>query len=327
MAVSTENGFLDLVNLMLTAVGVEDSPVVATLPQLTQGVFGKGGPHEKSVDPEDGEPEPVAPDVVATVVFTALIVVSAVTTQVKPDSPSPLPQEVAIDAAIRPDVRPFEKNPLAFGMRLTPAPDTPAAREQVPVHDQSGMFERSVEVRAATAADPTPSRAANVPPPSLAVVDALLASKSVRMATAAPETAARGPAVQEISMRIARPDSPAVDLHVVDRAGQVHVAVRTADAALQVSLRQDLGTLVNSLERSGYRTEVFAPKDAVMQTPLISDMSFQSGGRHGSESDPSRDDARSDPDGRRQQHPQQQQQQPPRQHRPANRKRTLENAA
>ena len=54
-------------------------------------------------------------------------------------------------------------------------------------------------------------------------------------------------AAQEISIRIAPPDAPAVDLHVVERAGQVHVDVRTSDSAMQTSLRQDLGTLTNSL--------------------------------------------------------------------------------
>jgi hypothetical protein len=64
---------------------------------------------------------------------------------------------------------------------------------------------------------------------------------------------------QEISIRIAPPDSPAVDLRVVERAGQVHVDVRTSDAAMQTSLRQDLGTLTNSLQRAGYHAETFTP--------------------------------------------------------------------
>jgi hypothetical protein len=50
-----------------------------------------------------------------------------------------------------------------------------------------------------------------------------------------------------------------VDLHIAERAGEVHVAVRTPDAALQASLRDDLGSLVHSLDRAGYHAETFAP--------------------------------------------------------------------
>ena len=49
--------------------------------------------------------------------------------------------------------------------------------------------------------------------------------------TAAPATAT-SPAVQEIAVRISQPDSPAVDLHVTERAGEIHVAVRTPDVRI-----------------------------------------------------------------------------------------------
>lgn len=68
---------------------------------------------------------------------------------------------------------------------------------------------------------------------------------------------------QEIAIRIAPPDSPAVDLRVVERAGQVHVDVRTPDASMQTSLRQDLGTLTNSLQKAGYHAETFTPSAAL----------------------------------------------------------------
>lgn len=79
----------------------------------------------------------------------------------------------------------------------------------------------------------------------------------------AAEPQVRSGAAQEIAIRIAPPDSPAVDLRVVERSGQVHVDVRTPDAAMQTSLRQDLGTLTNSLERAGYHTETFTPSSTL----------------------------------------------------------------
>ncbi len=74
---------------------------------------------------------------------------------------------------------------------------------------------------------------------------------------AAPQL--RGAAAQEISIRIAQPDSSTIDLRVVERSGQLHVDVRTTDPAMQTSLRQDLGTLTNSLNRAGYHSETFTP--------------------------------------------------------------------
>jgi hypothetical protein len=65
--------------------------------------------------------------------------------------------------------------------------------------------------------------------------------------------------VREMTMRITAPDTPAVDVQVNQRQGEVYVAVRTADPLLQSSLRQDLPQLVNSLDRAGFRTETFVP--------------------------------------------------------------------
>jgi hypothetical protein len=103
--------------------------------------------------------------------------------------------------------------------------------------------------------------------------------------------------VQELVVRISQPDTPAVDVHVLDRAGQIQVAVRTPDASMQSSLREDLGTLVNSLGRAGYRAETFTPQQSAVLKAAASDASSQedrdrgeshsgnSGGGSGSSSD------------------------------------------
>jgi hypothetical protein len=64
---------------------------------------------------------------------------------------------------------------------------------------------------------------------------------------------------REISMRLTQPDSPAVDIRVIDRAGTVRVAVRTADADLTQNLQSGLGDLVHRLERRGFEAEVWTP--------------------------------------------------------------------
>jgi hypothetical protein len=95
----------------------------------------------------------------------------------------------------------------------------------------------------------------------------------------------QSPAVQEIAVRIERPDMAPVDLHVTERAGEIHVAVRTADTELQTSLRQDLSSLSNSLERAGYHSETFVPRAAGLQTSLREERPAQQGfsGRGGSQ--------------------------------------------
>jgi hypothetical protein len=70
------------------------------------------------------------------------------------------------------------------------------------------------------------------------------------------------PSVQDITVRIAQPEAPSVDLHVTQRGGEIQVAVRTPDAALQTSLRQNLNVLTTSLERAGYRADAIAPSSA-----------------------------------------------------------------
>jgi hypothetical protein len=112
-------------------------------------------------------------------------------------------------------------------------------------------------VEHAAAATPVNAGSA-VASPFNSTANALRASESNM--PAAPQL--RTGIAQEISIRIAPPDSPAVDLRVIERAGQVHVDVRTSDAAMQTSLRQDLGTLTNSLQRAGYHAETFTPSGA-----------------------------------------------------------------
>jgi hypothetical protein len=111
-----------------------------------------------------------------------------------------------------------------------------------------------------TAADqprlvPETQAPAQAEPPSRTMAEALRTSES-ELPAAAP---ARTGAAQEIAIRIEQPDSSPVDLRVVERSGQLHVDVRTPDSAMQTSLRQDLGTLTNSLQRAGFHADVFTP--------------------------------------------------------------------
>lgn len=59
----------------------------------------------------------------------------------------------------------------------------------------------------------------------------------------------------EIAVRVIRPDAHPVDVQVRQRAGEIHVAVRTPDVDLQRSLRDGLPELVHSLDRAGFHTD------------------------------------------------------------------------
>lgn len=55
---------------------------------------------------------------------------------------------------------------------------------------------------------------------------------------------------------------PQVEIRVVERTGDVRVAVRTADSRLTSSLREDLPQLVSQLADRGYRAETWHPTAA-----------------------------------------------------------------
>jgi hypothetical protein len=146
------------------------------------------------------------------------------------------------------------------------------------------------------------ARAASVPSDGIAVpaTPSQTAAEALRTSEsdlpAAPPTHAG--AAQEITIRIEQPNASPVDLRVVERSGQVHVDVRTPDAAMQTSLRQDLGTLTNSLQRAGYHAETFTPSSTAGRPAVSTQTGNQDEHR---ESSPNRGGSGDPSGGRRQQ--------------------------
>jgi hypothetical protein len=83
--------------------------------------------------------------------------------------------------------------------------------------------------------------------------------ESKRVASPPEQTPA--PATREISFRLAGPESSAVDVKLIDRAGKVHVAVRSADGELAHTLRGDLPELIGRLEQRGFSAETWTPAE------------------------------------------------------------------
>ncbi len=162
-----------------------------------------------------------------------------------PENPTP-PTAIAADSK-KPALKQDDNDPQAIV--AVAIPDHVSAVTSFADQARAAMATQS----AAPAATATPSQA---------TAEALRTSES-NLAAAPPS---RTGVAQEITIRIEQPDASPVDLRVVERAGQVHIDVRTPDAAMQTSLRGDLGTLTNSLQRAGYQTEMFTPSSTLGRT-------------------------------------------------------------
>ena len=79
----------------------------------------------------------------------------------------------------------------------------------------------------------------------------------------AEESASKAAPLKDLSIQVAQSDREGVELRVVEREGELHIAVRTGDADLAHGLRQGLPELVNRLDQGGYRTEAWRPAGMV----------------------------------------------------------------
>lgn len=118
-------------------------------------------------------------------------------------------------------------------------PATPAATKDVPPAAQHSFPAATApELKTDQVRSPEPAAA----PPAVRVPEPVL------------ETAKTAP-IRELSLQLPSAGDKAVDLHIVDDRGKLHVEVRTSDVQLASSLRDNVGDLVQKLDHSGYRTE------------------------------------------------------------------------
>lgn len=168
-----------------------------------------------------------------------------------------------------------ESKPRQEEVVREPSPAAPIAAVASATVSSGGMSENAGGFLNSQANPASPQTGAKVQ----AVTESPAPSAAEALRAAAPTapaaSAQTGAPVREIAVRIASPQAPAVDVHLVERSGQINVAVRTPDGSLQTSLRQDLGSLVNSLERAGYRAEAFAPREGVQQAGISAQTNSQ----------------------------------------------------
>ncbi len=79
---------------------------------------------------------------------------------------------------------------------------------------------------------------------------------SVRPAEpSAPADAPKAAPLRELTIKVSDNSDQPVVLHIVNEHGKLHVEVRTSDPQLASSLRENVGDLVQKLDRSGFRAE------------------------------------------------------------------------
>jgi|SRR5450432_1976718 hypothetical protein len=149
-----------------------------------------------------------------------------------------------------------------------PKPQPAATQHSAPpVSDRPRPSEAEPETRAAPASKP----AAEVPLPNPAAIVSESAqpvrAKETTQHTAQtaethlpePPAASPAPPIRDFSLRLTGPDQDKVEVKVVESAGEIRVAVHSADPELTTSLQQGLGELVGKLESRGMHAETWKP--------------------------------------------------------------------
>lgn len=77
-----------------------------------------------------------------------------------------------------------------------------------------------------------------------------------------PPAGAAAPVAHDIKLELNVGGGQRVEVRLTDRAGDIHVAVRTPDARLSDAMRADLPALAAKLEQSGFRTDAWQPGSA-----------------------------------------------------------------
>jgi hypothetical protein len=132
------------------------------------------------------------------------------------------------------------------------APDLTLTRSQAPANVRPAEPNaRSISPNSLVAETPQPPRHAE----PVRAGEKLAAAAPLDLPE--PATPRTEPA-RDISFRIHSATNP-VDIKLTDRAGEIHVAVRSMDPLLTKSLQANVSELAGKLEKAGFHTETFIP--------------------------------------------------------------------
>jgi hypothetical protein len=139
-----------------------------------------------------------------------------------------------------------------------PRPNQPTAatvRSVEPVPASTGVTSH---------AKPVPDAGAR--PATVTMTDLLPHTEIVARVNVNRVEAAQPRTAREIVVQIPADNSHKVEVQVAERGGEVRVAVRTADTALNQSLRTELGSLVARLETAGYHADTIASSESFVSS-------------------------------------------------------------
>lgn len=162
------------------------------------------------------------------------------------------------------DGRPADANSMpAPGIGTAPSERTLSAIEQAAPapagHDNAETISAPFTVAAAGDSEAAPERRSKMDAAAPGTAERVLASEPVAGAEPASTP------VRHIALQVGDRRIDGVRVDVVERRGQVHVAVRTSNESLSGPLRDQLGDLVADVERRGFLAETWTPAAAESQ--------------------------------------------------------------
>jgi hypothetical protein len=141
--------------------------------------------------------------------------------------------------------------PDADGPRTNESAEIPAVVSSVPVMNISNVPVNNVTTVFQQPDNPASSLAPTASPATERTADLQSPQQTQPPASAAP--------LKDLSLRIEPPQGQNVEVRVVERAGEVRVAVRGGDSDVIQGLRQNLSELADRLSENGFHAETWRP--------------------------------------------------------------------
>lgn len=146
------------------------------------------------------------------------------------------------------------------GRPVQPESQLPYAEQPNPAPAPGGAHTETAGVGYVPAPQPQ-APAPSAAPSHTGVADPGLPAGWRGSGSAPPDMPGSG-AARDIALRLSSDDQSAVEVRLSERAGEVHVAVRSADPQMAESMRAHLPELVDRLGARGFDTEIWRPQPA-----------------------------------------------------------------
>ncbi len=236
-------------------------------------------------------PEPVAPAPVVTTVKpsdSASIPVKPLTPQLPPLESQSTPASDSPLSGTKPDISiqpaPDSSNHSVESSNRHAKPATPASPggHQPETDERSDSIAKSTDLPVSTQEHPKLAESMGISAPrdfttSVATKSEMPASRP-QMDFQPPPSSAASPSAgpeepihhqaQQLSLSVSDANNQQkVEVRLVDRAGELHISVRTPDETLTHSLREDLSSLTAKLGQSGFEAEAFVPTSGGFDNP------------------------------------------------------------